>query len=217
LVSQRKRHLFLGLGLVVALALAVSPASASAVSTLTGENLNGFGEVGTSPACPTPTFSVGGTATAPYPGTFSESGSWEGTLPPRFSATFTITSPSTNTTITGHKTPGGTPVGFGVSCGIFTAVAVLTGVPYTATIQTPTGNFHDEGTSSVEVLTLGESVGDDIVSSAALRESFTSSLTQPTLIGPTSKDQCKNNGWKNFPQFKNQGQCVSFVQSHSQT
>jgi len=28
---------------------------------------------------------------------------------------------------------------------------------------------------------------------------------------PTSKEQCKNGGWRNFPQFKNQGDCVSFV------
>ncbi len=28
---------------------------------------------------------------------------------------------------------------------------------------------------------------------------------------PTSKDQCKNGGWRNYPQFKNQGQCVAFV------
>ena len=28
---------------------------------------------------------------------------------------------------------------------------------------------------------------------------------------PTNKDQCKHGGWKNFPQFKNQGDCVSFV------
>jgi hypothetical protein len=35
--------------------------------------------------------------------------------------------------------------------------------------------------------------------------------TGPT--GPTSKDQCKKGGWKNFtnPSFKNQGDCVSFV------
>jgi hypothetical protein len=32
--------------------------------------------------------------------------------------------------------------------------------------------------------------------------------------GPTSKDQCKHGGWKTFtnPSFKNQGQCVSFVE-----
>ena len=28
---------------------------------------------------------------------------------------------------------------------------------------------------------------------------------------PTSKDQCMNGGWRNYPQFKNQGQCVAFV------
>jgi hypothetical protein len=28
---------------------------------------------------------------------------------------------------------------------------------------------------------------------------------------PTSKDQCKNGGWRDFGIFKNQGDCVSFV------
>ena len=28
---------------------------------------------------------------------------------------------------------------------------------------------------------------------------------------PTSKDQCKNGGWRTFPGFKNRGDCVSFV------
>ncbi len=32
---------------------------------------------------------------------------------------------------------------------------------------------------------------------------------------PTSKEQCKRGGWRNYPQFKNQGQCVSFVQTHA--
>lgn len=39
----------------------------------------------------------------------------------------------------------------------------------------------------------------------------------PTLVAPpTSKDQCKNDGWKAFnnPPFENQGSCVSFVTSH---
>jgi hypothetical protein len=29
---------------------------------------------------------------------------------------------------------------------------------------------------------------------------------------PSVKDQCKNGGWRNFPDFKSQGQCVAFVQ-----
>jgi hypothetical protein len=30
---------------------------------------------------------------------------------------------------------------------------------------------------------------------------------------PTSKDQCKNGGWQTFGVFKNQGDCVSFVET----
>jgi hypothetical protein len=31
--------------------------------------------------------------------------------------------------------------------------------------------------------------------------------------GPTNKDQCKNGGWQTFtnPSFKNQGQCIKYV------
>ncbi|HSX15504.1 MAG TPA: choice-of-anchor C family protein [Candidatus Saccharimonadales bacterium] len=32
-----------------------------------------------------------------------------------------------------------------------------------------------------------------------------------SLDAPTSKDQCKNDGWKDYGVFKNQGDCVSFV------
>ena len=32
---------------------------------------------------------------------------------------------------------------------------------------------------------------------------------------PTSKAQCKNGGWRNYPQFKNQGQCVAFVRQQA--
>jgi hypothetical protein len=37
----------------------------------------------------------------------------------------------------------------------------------------------------------------------------------PAVV-PTNKDQCKKNGWKNFPHlgFKNQGDCVSYVNHH---
>ena len=36
--------------------------------------------------------------------------------------------------------------------------------------------------------------------------------------GPTDKDQCKKNGWKTFtnPSFKNQGDCVSFVEKNKE-
>jgi hypothetical protein len=28
---------------------------------------------------------------------------------------------------------------------------------------------------------------------------------------PSTREQCKNGGWHNYPQFKNQGQCIAFV------
>jgi hypothetical protein len=31
------------------------------------------------------------------------------------------------------------------------------------------------------------------------------------LALPTSKEQCKEHGWRDYPQFKNEGDCVSFV------
>ena len=31
-------------------------------------------------------------------------------------------------------------------------------------------------------------------------------------LSPTSKEDCKNGGWRAFPQFRNQGQCVAFVE-----
>lgn len=45
-----------------------------------------------------------------------------------------------------------------------------------------------------------------------------SSGPQTVVVGtPTDKNQCKNNGWKTFtdPSFKNQGDCVSYVQSNA--
>jgi hypothetical protein len=35
--------------------------------------------------------------------------------------------------------------------------------------------------------------------------------TPPPPSRPTSKDECKNGGWKTFGVFKNQGDCVSFI------
>ena len=40
----------------------------------------------------------------------------------------------------------------------------------------------------------------------------------PALEAPTSKEQCKHGGYRNFGPpagpFKNQGQCVSYVEHH---
>lgn len=39
-------------------------------------------------------------------------------------------------------------------------------------------------------------------------------VVTPPVVKPTTKNQCKDNGWKSFtsPTFKNQGQCVSYVE-----
>jgi hypothetical protein len=158
-----------------------------------------------------PSFSVEGAATGPYSGTFQEAGSWNVGAATPFSATFTITSGTA--TITGSKRL--LPDSFAAFSCFFgvpqAAAADVQAAGYTATIHTPNGNFHDEGTFDVFA-----SVNE--LGAAALRESFTSSLAEPVLIAPTSKEQCKNGGWKSFgTAFKNQGDCVSFVASGGKT
>ena len=58
-------------------------------------------------------------------------------------------------------------------------------------------------------------VGQTITVTSAFTGTLDESATLITGAGvqrpPTSKDQCKHGGWKNFPQFKNQGACVRFV------
>lgn len=58
-------------------------------------------------------------------------------------------------------------------------------------------------------------VGQTITVTPAFTGTLDESATLITGMGgrppPTIKDQCKHGGWKNFPQFKNQGACVSSV------
>jgi hypothetical protein len=210
MVLHRNRSLLLGLGLAVALVLAVAlPATASAVSTLTGEKFNASGgPLGV--ACQTDgpySYTASGTATGPYPGTFTETGSGTVTAGPQgvsgsmtLSASFTIH--SGDFLITGSKSGGVSGPACQDTSG--NTGGSVNGLSYRATIHTSTGNYADQGTSNALVFT-GPS-------GTSLLEDFASSL-----FSPTSKDQCKNNGWKAFPQFKNQGECVSFVERQRQT
>jgi hypothetical protein len=195
MILRWKRRSLIGLALSVTLGLVVAlPATAAAVPTLTGESLrvSGAGFTGTFDCSTGGSYNASGTATGPYAGTFQESGGF-GPLP-ILSATFTITSGTT--TITGTKQQseplfGCPPLSVGAQR-----------AAYTATIQTTNGSFHDRGMSVVGV-DWGENTLD---------ETFTSSLAEPVpIVGPTSKDQCKKGGWKAFPQFKNQGRCIAFV------
>jgi hypothetical protein len=199
-------------GIAIPVAVAAPPA------TMTGEHfasVGGPGVVGCSTSGTFP-YSASGVATGPYSGTFTESGTVTTTVitvPPfngfvratGFSATFTVYSPSGDVLVTGSKSLDTSVPNASVFCqnpsqlgggGVATT--------YNATIFTPTGNYSDQGTSLIPILfTTGPST--------TLVEDFTSSLLAPVIIAPTSKEQCKNGGWMNYPQFKNQGDCVSFV------
>jgi hypothetical protein len=63
----------------------------------------------------------------------------------------------------------------------------------------------DQGTSDIAFVT------EPSVPPMLFGEGLSSARTQPALISPTSKDQCKHGGWTDYPEFTNQGDCVSFV------
>ena len=207
---MRVRRTVFTLYVAVAMCAAcVVPAVAAAAppATLTGETLVA-GDIFIV-ACPTPSeggrfsLTVSGTAAGPYTGTFLETGT--GTVDgatgsfSAFSASFTIRSLAG--TVTGTTSGSG---GSGCQDLSGDTGGILSGISYQATISTPTGNYTDRGTSDIGFIT-GPSVSTSLV------ERFASALSQPTPTLPTSKDQCKDGGWTDYPQFKNQGDCVSYV------
>jgi hypothetical protein len=71
-------------------------------------------------------------------------------------------------------------------------------------VPVPTGTI-----TSVDVLI-------DVQGTADLSQITFNGQTQVPAVSPTSKAQCKHGGWRTFtsPSFKNQGQCVSWVEHH---
>ena len=192
-----------------------SAAPAAAQSTLTGEFFLGTASYTTgscSNSAPTSfTFTASGAAHGPYPGTFTERGSFTVLPMPgglgqftKFEATFEIESPAGN--VTGTKSLRSPKVDNYV-CAADGFRVFLTGadVTYTARIETAGGSSQDRGTGFVNLF--------NPPADAYFNEGFTS---QP--LAPTDKDQCKDEGHRNFidprtgEPFKNQGQCVSFVE-----
>ena len=86
------------------------------------------------------------------------------------------------------------------------AIAIVAG--YEATITPATGSpFQDHGVASTsveEILLGGQRVG------GIFQEEFHSRVEPPPL--PRTKDECKKGGWKSFGIFKNEGDCVAWVQ-----
>jgi cell division septation protein DedD len=96
------------------------------------------------------------------------------------------------------------------ACGgvIATPTATPTGVPSTAT-PTPVNS----PTLTLTPTVVTSATPTPTPTPTAL---FTATATPTAGAGaPTSTDQCKNGGWRNFtsPRFKNQGDCVSYVAS----
>ena len=89
----------------------------------------------------------------------------------------------------------------------------------------PDGSYSTGGSVGPATFTTdanGETIG--VFGTVGVKTIFTWTVDSPYLGGavsktltvtcepkPTSKAQCKNGGWRNFPQFKNQGQCIAFV------
>lgn len=218
------------MGVAVQAAYAAPVATQPPPPTLTGETLNASSADGMfNFPCEmrgeshTVTFTTSGVATGPYPGTFTETATVSYTLLMRrpgpvvntgtvtdFSATFTITTPTgtvTGTQVMDQSVTPGTVYCYNYKTAAFSLGDVST--TYMAIIHTPTGNYRDDGTASVGLGWRSRRGG--LPDSSSFATSFTSALTSPVLIVPTSKEDCKHDGWQDFPQFENQGKCVSFV------
>ena len=143
-------------------------------------------------------FSVSGTAAGPFPGTFTESGSFtalrSGFLSD-FSSTFTIT--STSGTVTGSKRLAGDDSA--ASCAFPEVSTSNLATAYRATINGQ--------------LSAGTATGSiDGFPGSRVPPNFTENFASSGVVQLTSKAQCRDGGWQSFG-FKNQGDCVSFVAS----
>ncbi len=207
-----QRLLLTGCLILGVLGLDAVEAHAAAPSSLTGEtfishDVKGSTLTGTCPEDFNGTngsfnFSVSGTAAGPFPGIFTESGSF--TTSPTgevgdFSSTFTIENAAGSVTVTGTKSlhPESDSV---VSCFPGTGGSEVNGsvgATYRATIA---GVGQDTGTATV-------SIDDDLFGSDTPLLFFNENFGSTGAV----RQQCQHGGWKSFGTlFKNQGDCVSF-------
>lgn len=84
-------------------------------------------------------------------------------------------------------------------------------VSYEAVITTEAGQFRDSGVATITLIR-GNNVGTPPIVSdvSGFFENFLSSGGVTPLL-PTSKQQCDDGSFEEFPGFKNRGDCVSFV------
>ena len=176
----------------------------------------------------TATLTFTGIATGPYPGTFTETikitaGERDPNSPggvinrfvTEFDATFRIDSPAG--VVEGRKFLNPERVAglrqdaacssLGPNREAFEAI--IQDARYEVTID---GSFADRGLTALRIEAVEPSQsGGDITGFFA--EAFLSDLTQTEPIRPTTVEQCTKGGALTFGIFKNQGDCVAFVQT----
>jgi hypothetical protein len=211
--------------------------AAAAGGSLQGEELRSNGtlvvtSITCTPAGGSVTFTDSGEALGPYPGTYEATvtatggplsgpaGDYQHGQLTSFVETFTITSGPT--TIIGTKTLS-QPLAGDFYCrryqpdeceafdvGVTSAVSGYGGTDYAATI----GGAADYGTATTDVSASGPICGGDIWAQySSFSEVFNQSLAPH---GPVAAADCKDGGFVSYgTAFKNQGECVSFVE-HAQ-
>jgi hypothetical protein len=135
------------------------------------------------------TFQASGVATGPYPGTFE----------------------ATATYVIGPHAPFQTSpiVSYSETFTIHSGETTITGTKEIATGDTSPYTQNSSGQCQEFNNIFGQH-GRIVVGSALMRYHAT------IVHGPTKTEDCQNGGWKNYPtfMFKNQGDCVSYVNSH---
>jgi hypothetical protein len=128
---------------------------------------------------------------------------------------FNIAGSVTCMSVTGPDLGGGAPGAPTVAVlNFFSPSGLFPGVN-TAELVDNGGN----GADIISVVPTGRAPGDCSLLSVSLFDEGKTVLTNGRAVVfdarlvPTSKDQCKDGGWRDFPQFKNQGDCVSFVET----
>lgn len=99
----------------------------------------------------------------------------------------------------------------GINCGSDCTEAYTAGTAVTLTAVAATGSTFAGYTGACT------GTGACVVTVDAAKSVTATFTLDPIVVGsPTDKNQCKADGWKSFtnPTFKNQGQCVSYVQAN---
>jgi hypothetical protein len=195
------RQLLLVLGVVsVALILAPAASASAPLDTLTVTGSGEFQSPGIAPISAIDIQAQSGTAGE------NPSGSVQFTV----SGSIVVSGPVTCLSVTGPDQGGGTASA--------PTTAILSFDDQTFLHEIQTFKIVDNGGNGADTMTLvavGRVPADCSAGSptgAPLILTHGRAVVFDARVLPTSKDQCKHGGWRDFPQFKNQGECVAFVE-----